>query len=507
LLSFITFYRGGGQFLVLPNPCVLLPFFPLTLFALNSQLLLSFQCQKHKTCSKLKASETNQGGTKMYPKQLLLFPTNLDQYDAVFDNLNLSAIKEPEHIIGRPTISLRGICRLLIYKNLRTIQTLTELDTEVHNNPAIVYKCGLEDIPSRHRYEEFLHSIPNEILQKVLRTQVRTLITSGTITGKFLSIDATPVIANVKENNPKVFVEGKFNKNKFPKNDPDARLSVMIVQSAPKKSKKKEQKLKQLELFQTSNPNKSKDKQTQFYWGYKNYTIFDSLSELPVFEITKQANIAECKMFISCFKQLFNFKFNTKGVLGDAIYDTEYIRKFIRKKLKAKEFIPINLRATKQEIKLTPHNTRICIAGFEMKSRGKFKDRGRLREKFVCPIIYSKKFAKEHPACPKNHPKFSTGGCYAYTRHDKSYRHSAINPKSPYFKKIYKLQSGSERGFSRLLELYMQYPSVTGLKAITNHCTLAHITVLAISIAAVKTNNSQKIRFIKGLLKTLASRR
>ncbi|MEW6557658.1 MAG: hypothetical protein AB1349_09935, partial [Elusimicrobiota bacterium] len=121
------------------------------------------------------------------------------------------------------------------------------------------------------------------------KTQIKTLISSRTITGKFLSIDATPLIANVKENNPKVFVEGKFNKNKFPKNGPDARLSVMIVQNAPKKPKKKEQKLKQLELLQTSNSNKSKDKQTQFYWGYKNYTIFDSLSELPVFEITKSA--------------------------------------------------------------------------------------------------------------------------------------------------------------------------------------------------------------------------
>lgn len=389
--------------------------------------------------------------------------------------------------------------------NLACIKQLTDLDTEVKNYPAIAHICGLEKIPSRHRYEEFLHNLSNEVLQQVLRSQIRTLIQLDVITGKFLSIDATPVIANVKENNPKVFVEGKFNKYKFQKNDPDARLSVMIVQNAPKKPKKKKQKSEQLELFPSKKP---KNKQTQFFWGYKNYTIFDSLSELPLFETTKQANVAECKMFIPCFKQLRKyFSFDTKGVLADAIHDTEYIRKFIRKNLKAKDFIPINPRATKQEIKFTPHNTRICIAGFEMYPWGRFKDRGRLRQKHVCPITHLKWFAKIFSSCPMNHPKFVTGGCYAYTRLDKSYRQSALTSKSPYFKKIYTLQSGSERGFSRLLQLYMQHPTVTKINAVSNHCTLAHITVLAIAIAAVKTNNPKKIRFIKGLLKTLASRR
>lgn len=441
----------------------------------------------------------------MYPKQNLLFPTNLKQYEIIFDNLDLSAILEPHQPTGRPAFSDRGICRLLIYKNLRSIKTLTELDTEVHNNSAIAHIGGLEHIPSRRRYEDFLHNTPNQLLQEVRRKQLRTLVSSGIITGKFLSIDATPVIANVKENNPKVFVTGKFNKHKFPENDPDARLSVMLVQNTPKKQNKKEQKTKQLELFPSTKP---KNKQVQFFWGYRNYTVFDSLSELPVSETTVQANIAESKMFIPSFKNLFRyFKFKPTGVLADAIHDAEYIRKFIRKKLKAKDFIPINPRATKQEIKFTNHNTRVCIAGFEMYPWGKFKDRGKLRRKFVCPILNLKWFAKKFPACPMNHPKFYHGGCYAYTRLDKSYRQSALTSKSHYFKKIYKLQSGSERGFSRLLQLYMQRPTVTSINAVSNHCTLAHITVLAIAIAAVKTNNPKKIRFIKGLLKTLAARR
>jgi len=68
------------------------------------------------------------------------------------------------------------------------------------------------------------------------------------------------------------------------------------------------------------------------------------------------------------------------------------------------------------------------------------------------------------------------------------------------FKKIYNLRSGSERIFSRLLNLCMQNPSVRGLQAISNHCTIAHITVLLIALAAAKTGNKDKIRFVKSFL-------
>jgi len=371
----------------------------------------------------------------MSKQQLLFYPMPLNHYDALFDHLDLSPIKELTSATGRKPFSRQAICRTLIYGNLQGIRTLSELESELSTNSAIAYKCGFDNPPSRHRFEEFLHSTPNEILQRVRRKQVKILISLGVITGKFLSIDSTPVIAWVRENNPKIFLKGKFNKRKFPKGDPDARLGVMLGQKSP--SVKKEP---QLELFKSS---KFK-KQIQFFWGYRNHTIFDSLSELPVFEITKQANVAECKMFIPSFKQLKkDFKFKPKGVLGDASHDAEYIRKFIRKNLKSKDFIPFNPRASKQEIKLTPHNTRICIAGFEMYPWGKFKDRGRIRQKFVCPILHLKHMAKKYSTCPMHHPAFSKGGCYAYTRVDKSYRASAPNPKSEHFKEVYKLQSGS----------------------------------------------------------------
>ena len=70
---------------------------------------------------------------------------------------------------------------------------------------------------------------------------------------------------------------------------------------------------------------------------------------------------------------------------------------------------------------------------------------------------------------------------------------------TPKFKKIFNLRSESERIFSRLLDLCMQNPSVKGLRAISNHCTIAHIAVLLVDLTA-RTGNKNKIRFVKSFL-------
>lgn len=131
---------------------------------------------------------------------------------------------------------------------------------------------------------------------------------------------------------------------------------------------------------------------------------------------------------------------------------------------------------------------------------GKFKDRGKIRLKFVCPITHSKKFAKKRPVYPWYHPKFLKGkGCIAYLRGDSNIR-ASIDYGSESFKKSYNRRTSSERAFSRLLTLSMQNPSVTGLQATANHCTIAHITVLLIALTAAKSGHKDKIRFIKKFL-------
>jgi hypothetical protein len=111
----------------------------------------------------------------------------------------------------------------------------------------------------------------------------------------------------------------------------------------------------------------------------------------------------------------YRFDLNICAAIADAGLDSEKVLSFIIKDLKAKPYIARNLRR-KKDHKVSPTGNRICLAGFEMLYWGKFKEGNRTRVKFVCPIIHSKKFRKEHPFCPWMHPQFVKGtGCFAYT--------------------------------------------------------------------------------------------
>lgn len=71
------------------------------------------------------------------------------------------------------------------------------------------------------------------------------------------------------------------------------------------------------------------------------------------------------------------------------------------------------------------------------------------------------------------------------------------------FKKIYNIRTGAERIFSRLLAISMQEPTVKGLNATANLCTIAHITVLSVALTAIRTGQKDKIRFVKSLIPNL----
>ena len=56
---------------------------------------------------------------------------------------------------------------------------------------------------------------------------------------------------------------------------------------------------------------------------------------------------------------------------------------------------------------------------------------------------------------------------------------------------------------SRLLAISLQRPTVIGLTATKNHCTIAHMTVLLIALTAHRLGYEDKIRYMKSFLPSL----
>jgi hypothetical protein len=354
---------------------------------------------------------------------------------------------------------------------------------ELTDNPSAALCCGFDirkPLPSVERFSAFLRDTPHKELVRIRMQLVHQLINLNIITGHYLSIDSCPIFANVKENNMKTNVKNRFNKNIHPKGDPDSRIGVIVT-------------------F----PNNTKN--IQYFWGYRNHTVIDALSELPIWEITKPANVHDTVMFIPIFTLMQNeFSFDIQAITADGIYDTSAILKFIINTLRAKPRIAQNRRNTQnnKQFEYSKSGNRICDAGLEMTPRGTFYDKkqDRWRRKWVCPLHHSKKFQYQYIVCPVYHPKFfSQKGCYAYERVDDDIR-KLINYDSEAFKNDMKLRTGSERLFSRLLTICMQKPSVVNLISTQNHCTIAHISVLLVALTAAKYNFKEQIRFIKSFL-------
>ena len=423
----------------------------------------------------------------MYQPNLLLTKELSKSYIKKFELL-FSLLKFPkEHSKPkrRPPHPKHALLNALIYKNLRSIPTLLELTCEIKNYPQVAQICGFSSFPSIERFSSFLKDTANQILQVTRELLVKELVRLKQINARYVAADSCPIKANVKENNLKTNVINRFDKTRIPKGDPDARLGAYAVYPTKKK--------------------------VEYFWGYRNHILNDALSELPIAEVTEPANVYEQHLIIPQLKYIKKiFKLPIKAVLGDSAFDSYTIIEFIVKKLRAKPVIPKNPRRSKDpNIRLSRKGIPTCVAGFEMISRGKFydKEQNRMRHKFVCPIKAGKKFARKVGwFCPWNHPKFYSNryGCTTNLRTDvdTSIRQN-IDYGSQTFKKLYNLRGSTERIFSRLLSILMQRPSVKGVNATRNLCTIAHITVLVIALAAVKTAHRDRIRFVKSFIPSL----
>ncbi len=423
----------------------------------------------------------------MYQRSLFdledIFDKPLRRYELFFSVLDFSLL-EKSASIGRKPLSRAAILRALIFKNLRSIASLSDLSSELYERPALASILGFipgdKPIPVE-RFSSYLKSADNTLLQKISISLVKELVAQKVVKGKYLSVDSCPIKANVKENNLKTNIRSRFIKERPPKNDPDCRIGV----------------------FPTFVSGKAR---VEFFWGYRNHIVNDAQSELPLCEVTLPADIRGTSVIIPQLEFVKDkLLLDPAAVMADSEYDSATIIEYIVKSLGARPRISKNpRRGAPSTTRLTSTGTPLCIAGFKMLSRGIWWDRAqnRKRHKFVCPIKGSKKFAKDHPYCPWFHPRFVNGtGCYRYLRVDVDETiRGSIDYGSEAFKRDFSRRSSSERVFFRLLSILMQKPSVIGLTATANLCTISHITVLAVAYFSSFVKEPDKIRFVKSFL-------
>ena len=163
---------------------------------------------------------------------------------------------------------------LILDTSLLEISYLSDLVRELQDNPNLALVFGFHPLrlPQVENFSAFLGDTENSIFQEVRDSLVSKLIELKKIKGTYLTFDSSNIPAKVKENNLKTSIKDRFSKAKRPKGDPESRLSIMIHFPKP---------------FQ---------KEFKYFWGYRNFVLSDALSELPVLEETRTANVVDSKV-------------------------------------------------------------------------------------------------------------------------------------------------------------------------------------------------------------------
>lgn len=349
---------------------------------------------------------------------------------------------------------------------------ITDLVDYLNNNLLIAHYCGFDiskPLPSYWTFDRFLKNFDHSILADIMKSQVLFLTDNGIVDTSFIGLDSTPIAANTFHNNPKSFFSNKFNPNNPPKADLDCKLGVHTAS------------------------NQSNEKNYAFYWGYKNHVLIDCISGLPIYEQTTTADVADSTVALNILADTHSFLPITECTfLADKGYDVKNIYNQINTLYHGECIIPLNKRNTKNT-RLLPAGTPVCEAGLSMNHDGKSYDRNRTRQKFCCPY-------KLTGSCPINHPRFHNGkkhrGCTKYVTLPDDLRLS-IDRSSTYFKSTYALRTECERYNSRFKNTGQERMWVRNKASVMNLNTIAHISLLAVAIAAITSCSSQSYRKLK----------
>ena len=226
-------------------------------------------------------------------------------YDELFINLDLSCIPAQNSKFGRASYSNHSMICAFIVMKCEGFSQISDLHDYLSNNLIIAHYCGFDishELPSYAKFTRFIREFDNDILQTVMQSQILKAADLSLIDSSFIALDATPVKANVSNNNPKSFKKNKFSKASPPKSDKDCRLGVQTAS------------------------NQHNEKNYEFYWGYKNHILVDCISGLPICELTTGANVSDSSVTLEILKKANSFlPLAECSFLADKTYDVKVI--------------------------------------------------------------------------------------------------------------------------------------------------------------------------------------
>jgi hypothetical protein len=344
------------------------------------------------------------------------------------------------------------------------------------------------DLPTTRHLTHMLRTLPNSILQFLLGDTVRLiraeLASLGVQTGQCISLDTKHILAWVKENNPKAYVEKRYDKTQQPPGDRDCKLGCKRRHNRRKSGSEPSS-----PATPSHNPIPVKDLSVgEFYWGYGSGVVVTKIpgwGEMVVAEMTQTFDQADVSYFFPLMdKTVERLGFKPRFGTFDAAFDAWYVYDYFHRADDPQAFAAVPF-AEKGGYKakgrqFSPEGLPICAAGFPMPLQFAYNDTTlsiieHQRGKYVCPLLYPQRSAD---ACPVNHKNWPKKGCTAIMPTSIGARlRYTLDRDSPAYKEIYKQRTAVERINSQAKALGIERPYLRNGAAIANQNTLIYILI------------------------------
>lgn len=352
--------------------------------------------------------------------------------------------------------------------------------------PSCKHACGFDptaSLPTQRHLTYMLRAISNTSLQFLLNQSAQLLLqefhSKGlTTVGDCISLDTKHILAWVRENNPKAYVEHRFDKTKQPKGDPDCKLGC--------KRRHNRQILPAESATPANNPVPASQVAVgEYYWGYGSGVITVKVPEWGEFvlaEMTQTFDKADVTYFFPLMRQVeqrlgFKPRFGT----FDAAFDAFYVYDYFHRDDDPSAFaaVPFSEKGgyKAKGRRFSPEGLPLCAAGLPMPLQFTYTDRTvtiieHERGKYICP---SRSGAH---ACPVNHQRWDKGGCTATMPTSIGARlRYTLDRDSQVYKEIYKQRTAVERINSQAYALGIERPHIRNGKAIANINTLIYTLI------------------------------
>jgi hypothetical protein len=379
----------------------------------------------------------------------------------------------------------------------RHLPYMADLRAYLEEHPALVWLLGFPlarssafswgfdpetSLPTHRHLSRLLRTLPNDSLQFLLDETVRliqeALLDETRAFGDCIALDTKHIIAWVQENNPKAYVEDRYEKTKQPNGDPDCRLGCKRKTNQVKDSQG-------VETLPTPTTNPIPAKQLavgEYYWGYGSGVVATKVAgsaEVVLAELTQPFDQPD----VSYFKPLMadvERRLGRRPRFGalDAAFDAFYVYEYFADD-GGFAAVPLVQRGGRKDRAFSDDGLPLCAAGLPMPLKGTFWSRATLveheRGRYACLLHYPEPTGE---VCPIQHKNWAKNGCVTTMATSVGARiRYQLDRDSESYKQIYKQRTATERINSQAVAFGIERPKLRNGVSIANHNTLTYVLI------------------------------